>query len=87
MAKQQTNRPAFSAPLMAFLRQGHGEIGQALPAFPDSMRCVDEPGTLGNPTMQMVTAEIGTLSGYDRMLDEYASDKSRETERDREMER
>ena len=75
--KPETPRPAFSAPLWAAGRQGLKELAQVLPAFPDSMRPVEEPGTLGNPTQAMVTQEIGTFQGYDpkgyqQMLDGYA---------------
>jgi hypothetical protein len=70
--ENSSDRPAFSAPLYAALRQGAKELAQALPAFPESVRVVEEPGTLGNPTQQMVTQEIGTVHGYDRMLDSYA---------------
>jgi hypothetical protein len=71
--KQEINRPSFSAPLWAAARQGAKELSQYLPAFPDSARCVEEPGTLGNPTMQMVTAQMGTLNGFHSVLDQYAS--------------
>ena len=71
--EDKRNRPAFSAPLYAALRQGSKELAQILPAFPESVRPIEEPGTLGNPTAQMITEEMGTLKGYDRMLDAYAS--------------
>jgi len=69
----ESQRPAFSAPLYAFIRQGSKEIGQVLQAFPDSIRVVEEPGTLGNPTPQMITEEIRPHSTYDRFLDRYNS--------------
>jgi hypothetical protein len=78
----ETPRPAFSAPLWAAARQGAKELAQVLPAFPDSVRPVEEPGTLGNPTQAMVTQEIGTFqgyqqdAGYQQMLDGYADPKS-----------
>ncbi len=71
--ERQSNRPSFSAPLYAALRQGAKEIAQILPAFPDGVRPVEEAGTLGNPTQAMVTQEIGTFHGYDAMLDGYAN--------------
>lgn len=71
--QSQTSRPSFSAPLYAAVRQGAKELAQALPAFPESIRPVEEPGTLGNPTQAMVTQEIGTVHGYDQMLDGYAA--------------
>ena len=76
---EKKSRPAFSAPLYAALRQGSKELAQVLPAFPESVRPIEEPGTLANPTQQMISEEIGTLKGYNRMLDKYAS---RESERD-----
>lgn len=85
--KQESNRPAFSSPLYAWLRQGLEETAKVLPAFPDSIQCVEEPGTLGNPTAQMVTEQMGTLSGYDRMLDAYASQGREENEKEQELER
>ena len=84
---EDTDRPAFSAPLYAALRQGAKELAQALPALPDSIRPVEEPGTLGNPTAQMVTQEIGTVHGYDRMLDTYAERGGKHSEPERETER
>jgi hypothetical protein len=36
--------------LKAFIRQGAKELAQILPAFPDSVRVVEEPGTIGNLT-------------------------------------
>ena len=62
----ESNRPAFSAPLYASVRQGSKEFAQILQAFPDSVRPVEEPGTLGNPTSAMITDEIGTFRGYGR---------------------
>lgn len=43
--------------LQAWLRAGHKEIAQVLPAFPDSVRVVEEPGLPGNLTPQEVTAQ------------------------------
>lgn len=55
--------------LQGFLRQGHKEIAQALPAFPDSMRTVEEPGMVGNLTPQEVVAD---KNGYQQQLGQYA---------------
>jgi hypothetical protein len=84
---EESNRPSFSAPLYAALRQGAKELAQALPAFPESIRPVEEAGTLGNPTPQMVTQEIGTVHGYDRMLDMYAERGQARAEPEKEAER
>jgi len=71
--EQASTRPAFSAPLYAALRQGAKEFAQILPAFPDSVRPVEEAGTIGNPTPQMVTQEIGTVHSFQAQLDSYAA--------------
>ncbi len=39
---------------MAMLRSGFKEIGQVLPAFPDSMKVVEEYGLFGNTLPQEV---------------------------------
>ncbi len=63
--------------VMAALRQGAKELAQVLPAFPDSARVVEEPGTIGNPTPQIVTAQLtGKMSMDD--LRSYAKDKAQE---------
>lgn len=41
----------------AWLRAGHKEVTQILPAFPDSIRPVEEPGLPGNLTPQEVVAQ------------------------------
>jgi len=71
--KRTTDRPAVTAPLYATVRQGDHEFAQGLPALPTSIRIVEEPGTLGNPTPQMITEEMGTLKDYNRLLDRYSS--------------
>lgn len=43
--------------LKAMLRSGFKELGQALPAFPDSIQVVEEPGLPGNLTPQEVAAQ------------------------------
>lgn len=85
---ERAGRPAFTAPLWAAVRQGGKELAQVLPAFPDSVRPVEEPGTMGNPTPQMITEEQGTLKSYNEMLDLYGSRGSTdEPDRGIEMER
>lgn len=84
----ESKRPAFSAPLYAALRQGAKEFAQALPALPTSIRPVEEPGTLGNPTPQMVTEQqIGMSSEYSRLLDAYAREGEHREPPDRGMDR
>ncbi len=85
---EERSRPSFTAPLLAAIRQGSKEFSQnLLPAFPDSARPIEEPGTLGNPTPQMITEQIGTLEGYNQMLDSYASQHVEHKEPEQEMER
>jgi hypothetical protein len=84
---EKTNRPSWSAPLLAAGRQGLDEIAQILPPFPDSIRCVNEPGTLGNPTMQMITEQMRGDESYEQMLDQYAGKEQEPPQREQEMER
>lgn len=84
---EKSERPSVTAPLYAFIRQGHKEIGQVLQAFPDSIRVVEEPGTLGNPTPQMVTEQIQPNASYDQFLDRYSSRSDVEHSQDRGLER
>jgi hypothetical protein len=52
---------------MAMLRLGGHELTQALAAFPDSnIRPMEEQGTIGNPTPQIVTQE---MVGLKQILD------------------
>lgn len=70
--------------LAAMVRAGQKELTQALVAFPESnIRPVEEPGLVGNPTPQIVTAEMG--AGYRDMLDQASSRAS--VQDDRGMER
>lgn len=87
MADERSN-PAFSAPLWAAVRQGTKELAHnLLPAFPDSARPIEEPGTLGNPTPQMITEQMGTLDGYNQMMDSYARQQGEREDHQQEMER
>lgn len=85
--EKASNQPAFTAPLYAALRQGSKEFAQVLPAFPDSVRTIEEPGTLGNPTQQMITQEMGTMKRYDRMLDAYAGRGKEQADQEHGIER
>jgi hypothetical protein len=69
----KSTRPAFSAPLWAALRQGSKELAQALPALPTSIRPVEEPGMMGNPTPQQVTEQSHGESDFQKLLDRYDS--------------
>jgi hypothetical protein len=85
--EETTSRPSFSAPLYAAMRQGAKEIAQVLPAFPESVRPVEEAGTLGNPTQAMVTQEIGTVHGFQERLEDYAARGQDREQQERGMER
>lgn len=61
MAQKKMDRPSFTAPLYAYLRQGAKELGQALPATRESIHVVEEPGTLANPTPQLITEQSGAI--------------------------
>ncbi len=80
------DRPSFSGPLLAALRQGSKEMVAVLPAFPDSIQVVNEPGTLGNPTPQLVTEQISAGQDFNRMLDGYAAMSQDGPERSQESE-
>ena len=57
--------------IKAMLREGAKDLhNQIVPAFPQSMRGVDEPGTPLNPTQHMVTSDLKV--GYEQMLSGYA---------------
>ena len=81
------SRPSFESPLYAFVRQGSKELGQGLPALPGSIRVVEEPGTLGNPTQQVLTEESGALREKRSIFDRYNSEKFDRSERERGIDR
>ena len=61
----------IGAEIDALLRQGAKDLHNAIvPAFPQSVRSNDEPGTPLNPTPQMVTDDL--VKGYDEALTGYA---------------
>ena len=54
-------------------RAGLKELSQILPAFPEGVRPVEEAGLVGNPTPQIVTAEMGASNTYQDMLESHVS--------------
>jgi len=68
--------------LAAMGRAGLKELSQALQAFPDSIRTVEEPGLVGNLTPQEI---VHGKQELDKMLDGYANrgvqDQGRELDR------
>ena len=66
-------QPALGAELRALGRGGLKDLQNAvLHAFPDSMRLEQEPGAPLSPTQAMVTKDVGTVYGFQNVLDGYA---------------
>ena len=57
--------------LEAMGRMGLDELAQTLPAFPDSIHPVDEPGALGTVTPAIATDQMGY--SHDAYLDNVAA--------------
>ncbi len=72
--------------LKAFIRQGAKELAQALPALPQSIKTVEEPGLVGNTTQQEVGKQMG-LDEYQKSLENYAARAQPEAGNEMEMER
>lgn len=85
--EEQNTRPAFWAPIKAAGRQGAKELAQILPAFPESVRPVEEPGTLGNPTPQEITNErkASIDSSHEQLLNFYGKSNAHSADRDRDL--
>ena len=67
-------QPSLGAELKALGREGLKDLQNAvLHAFPDSMRLHEEPGAPLSPTQAMVTKDVGTVYGFQDVLDGYAS--------------
>jgi len=82
------DQPSFTGQLEAMWREGLKDLQNAiLPAFPDSQRGVEEPGTPLNPTPQQVTQDLGNFHGYQQMLDSYSPPSTPVVQREAEMER
>ena len=79
--------PKIGAGHMAAMgRAGLKELAQALQAFPDSVRTVEEPGLYGNLTPQEI---VHGKQDMDKMLDGYANrgTQAQGRDQDRGMER
>lgn len=82
------SQPSFSGQLAAMGREGLKDLQNAiLPAFPESQRGVEEPGTPLNPTPQQVTQDLGNFHGYEQMLESYSPPRTPEVQRESQMER
>jgi hypothetical protein len=72
--QNQEQQPALGAELRALGREGLKDLQNAiLHAFPDSMRLQEEPGAPLSPTQAMVTKDVGTVYGFQEVLDGYAA--------------
>lgn len=84
-------RPSLGAELKALGREGLKDLQNAvLHAFPDSMRLHEEPGAPLSPTQAMVTKDVGTVYGFQQVLDGYAArgaDQGQQQEKDKGIER
>jgi hypothetical protein len=67
----------------AWARMGLKELAQILPAFPDSVRPIEEPGALGNVTPQIATDQMG----YGPMSDSAHRGQFQSQEQDRGLSR
>lgn len=69
--REQQHQPKIGAGALAAAgRQGLKELAQIVPAFPDSVRAVEEPGQIGNPTPQEVfSSKKGVTPGKTLDLD------------------
>lgn len=80
-----STRPSTASVLWAEWRRGLKDLQNAvLNPWNGITQTHEEPGTIASPTQAMVTQEIGTVHGYQNMLDEYAgrSEPNRDQARD-----
>jgi hypothetical protein len=87
--QNHAQQPALGAELRALGREGLKDLQNAvLHAFPDSQRLHEEPGAPMSPTQAMVTKDVGTVYGFQHVLDGYASrGAERGTEQGKQLER
>ncbi|MDG3006445.1 hypothetical protein [Paludisphaera mucosa] len=86
MNEWASEQPQFTGQVEAMWREGLKDLQNAiLPAFPESQRGVEEPGTPLSPTSQQVTQELGV--SYDQMLESYAPPSTPVMQKEAEMER
>ena len=84
----QSAQPSFTGQLQAMWREGLKDLQNAiLPAFPDSQRGVEEPGTPLSPTSQQVTQDLGNFRGYEQVLESYAPPLTPVVQKETEIER
>jgi hypothetical protein len=82
------SQPNFSGQVAAMWREGLKDLQNAiLPAFPESQRGVEEPGTPLSPTSQQVTQDMGNFKGYQEMLESYSPPQTPSIRKESELER
>ena len=60
-ANEDEKRKIGEGSLKAWARMGHKELSAIVPAFPDSMRVVEEPGMPSNSTSYEVSKQRGVV--------------------------
>ena len=71
---QQSSRPSTSSVLWAEWRRGLKDLQNAvLNPWNGVTPTHEEPGTIATPTQAQVTQEVGTVHGYQAMLDGFAA--------------
>jgi hypothetical protein len=86
--RQASTRPSTSSVLWAEWRRGLKDLqNAALNPWNGVTATHEEPGTIATPTQAMVTQEVGTVHGYQSMLDGYAARAPQARELDRGVER
>jgi hypothetical protein len=85
---QPSTRPRTASLLSAEFRRGLKDLQNAvLNPWNGVVATHEEPGTIGSPTQAMVTQEVGTVQGYQAMLDGYAARGPQAVEQERGIER
>jgi hypothetical protein len=86
--EQPSSRPSTASVFWAEWRRGLKDLQNAvLNPWNGVTQTHEEPGSIASPTQAVVTQEIGTVYGYQAMLDGYAARGSAEPEREKHQER
>lgn len=83
-----STRPSSASVFWGEWRRGLKDLqNAALDPWNGVTQTHEEPGTIASPTQAVVTQEIGTVHGYQQMLEDYASRSPPESEKEREFSR
>lgn len=83
-----STRPSSASVLWAEWRRGLKDLQNAvLNPWNGVTQTHEETGTIASPTQAMVTQDVGTVRGYQSMLDGYASRSQPEREPERDLAR